>query len=58
MTARRTPDLTRIRRSQHTFKEGRNTDLQEVERRRNGSVLPVGRGDVKERGRRTDALVE
>jgi hypothetical protein len=41
---------------QHTFKEG--ADQKEVERRRDGSVLPVGRGDVKKRGRRTDALVE
>jgi hypothetical protein len=58
MTVRRTPDLNGIRRSQHTFKEGRNADQQEVERRRIRSVLLVGRGDVKEIGRHTDTLVE
>jgi hypothetical protein len=58
MTARRTPDLNGIRGRQHTFKEGQNADQREVERRRIRSVLPVGRGDVKERGRHTNALVE
>jgi hypothetical protein len=58
MTTRRTPDLDGIRRSHHTFKEGRDANQREVERRRIGSVLPVGRGDVTEGGRHTDTLVE
>jgi hypothetical protein len=57
MTARRIPDLNRIKRSRQTFKEGRDADPQEVKQRHTGSALPVGRGDVKEIGRRTDALV-
>jgi hypothetical protein len=58
VVAWRTTDLTGIRWSQHTFKEGLNADQREVERRRDGSVLPVGRGDVEKRGRHKDALVE
>jgi hypothetical protein len=42
----------------HIFKEGLKTDHREVEQKRDGSVLLVGRGDVEKGGRRTDALVE
>jgi hypothetical protein len=58
MAARGTTDLTGIRWSQHTFNKSRNTDQREVEQRHDRSVLPVGRGHVKERGHHTDALVE
>jgi hypothetical protein len=58
MTARRILDLNTIRRSHETFKDGLDADQREVKQRRTRSVLPVGRGDVKERGRHTDALVE
>jgi hypothetical protein len=49
VAAWRTADLTGTRWSQRTFKEGQNADQREVERRREGSVLPVGRGDVKKK---------
>jgi hypothetical protein len=58
MPARRILDLNWIWRSYQTFKEGRVADPREVKRRHTESVLPVGRGNVKESGRRTDTLVE
>jgi hypothetical protein len=58
MATRRILDLNTIRKSHRTFKEGQDADQQEVKRRRTRSVLPVGRGDVKERGRHTNGLVE
>jgi hypothetical protein len=58
MPARRIPDLNWIWRSYQTFKEGRDADPREVKQRHTGSVLPVGRGNVKGSGHRTDTLVE
>jgi hypothetical protein len=49
MTTRRILDLNRVRRNHRTFEEGQNTGLREVEGRRDGSVLPVGQGDVKKK---------